>query len=184
MRSDQESIARSLAGDRSAFDVIVARYQDALFRHLLALGGNPELAEDLCQEAFIRLYRALPRFDQRLPVAPFLFRIATNLWRNGRRRALTNVTTDAVDTPLQTPEVPVAEQALQQLEREEILKAIAQLRWEYRAAMSLRYDQGLSYGEIAEVLRVPVGTVAAWLHRAVDEIRAALEGDRCEEVTP
>jgi RNA polymerase sigma-70 factor (ECF subfamily) len=178
MVSDQESAARSLAGDRSAFDAIVLRHQDALFRHLLALGADRELAEDLCQEAFVRLYRVLARFDQRRPIAPFLFKIATNLWRKARKRGLVNVRSGELDTQLRDPEVPVAQQAVEQLELEAIRAAMTQLRWEYRAVISLRYDLDLSYREIAEAPRVPVGTVAAWLHRAVDEVRAALEDER------
>ncbi|HUT76018.1 MAG TPA: RNA polymerase sigma factor [Armatimonadota bacterium] len=181
MASDDELIGRSLAGDRAAFDDLVLRYQDSLFRHLLVLSGHPQLAEDLCQEALIRFYRTLARFHRGWPVAPLLFKIATNLWRDGRRRRAA-ITTDSLDALpgdcAVEPEVVV----LQRLQRGAIADAIARLRWEYRAVISLRYDQGLSYREIAQALRVSVGTVAAWLHRAVDELRAALDADAGEEV--
>jgi len=70
MSDDPQLIKRTLDGDRAAFDDIVRRYQDGLFRHLLRLTGRPEDAEDLCQEAFIRFYGARRRFlatgDRRL----------------------------------------------------------------------------------------------------------------------
>jgi len=172
MVSDRELMARALAGDGTAFDGIVLRYQDALFRHLLGLAGSREQAEDLCQEAFVRLYRALPRFDQGRPVAPLLFRIATNLWRDSRKRPSAIPATGEVEAPDCRTEV--ADRALQRLEREAIAEAVARLRWEYRAVISLRYDQGLSYREIAEAMRVAPGTVATWLHRALDALRAGL----------
>ena len=87
MSEDSQLIKRALDGDRTAFDEIVRRYQDGLFRHLLRLSGRPEEAEDLCQEAFIRFYGARRRFNPARPVAPFLFAIATNLWRERARKA-------------------------------------------------------------------------------------------------
>ncbi len=178
MVSDAELIARCLAGDRAAFDEIVRRYQDALFRHLFRLAGNREQAEDLCQEAFLRLYRALPSFQRHRPLAPFLLKIATNLWRDGRPR------------PVLLAEVPAVESrhpeqvALQNLEREAIRRAMAGLRPEYREVLSLRYDQGLSYREIAEVTGTSAGTVATWLHRAVEALRHTLTHSVEQEVAP
>ena len=81
MAEDRELIRRTLAGEREAFDAIVARYQDGLFRHLLRLSGRAEEAEDLCQETFLRLYRSLRRFNPERPLLPFLFTIATNVLR-------------------------------------------------------------------------------------------------------
>jgi RNA polymerase sigma-70 factor (ECF subfamily) len=183
MATDQELMARSRAGDPAAFDAVVQRHQGALFRHLLTLGAAPTLAEDLCQDAFLRLYRALPRFDQGRPVAPFLFKIATNLWRDNRKRAdAGTVTRDLEAESADCAFQQVADRAVERLERAAILEAVARLRWEYRAVISLRYDQGLSYREIAQAMRVSVGTVAAWLHRAVDELRSALAGGRGREV--
>jgi RNA polymerase sigma-70 factor (ECF subfamily) len=179
MPSDQDLIERCLAGDRSAFDGIVHRYQDGLFRHLLRLAGSPEQAEDLCQEAFIRFYRALARFHRGRSVAPLLFKIATNLWRDGRPSPFTAepVELDRNPSPHQ-----VADEAIQRLQQRDVVEALQELRSEYREVLSLRYDQGLSYREIAEATGASEGTVATWLHRAVGALRAALR-QREEEVT-
>jgi RNA polymerase sigma-70 factor, ECF subfamily len=171
MSGDRDLIERCLAGHLAAFDEIVGRYQDALYRHLLRLAGNREQAEDLCQEAFVKFYRALPSFDLTRPVAPFLFTIATNLWRDSRRPRLTLVTYEEVAATDPEPETAV----LDLLARQAILAAMTGLREEYREVLSLRYDQGLSYREIAEVTGATTGTVGTWLRRAVGALREALQ---------
>ncbi len=170
MASDQELIDRCLAGDRSAFDGIVHRYQDGLFRHLLRLAGNPEQAEDLCQEAFVKFYQALPRFNCGRAVAPLLFTIATNLWRDGRHRAAARL----APVECNPGEVRVAEEAIRRVERDLIARAIGGLRSEYREVLSLRFDRGLSYREIAEVTGASEGTVGTWLRRALEALRGVL----------
>ncbi len=172
MVRDCDLIGQCLTGDRTAFDEIVHRYQDALYRHLLRLAGDREQAADLCQEAFLRFYRALPTFDRARPVAPFLFTIATNLWRDSRGPRLVLLSEEQADLSFdRQPE----HQVLAAIEREAILTAMRGLRPEYREVLSLRYDQGLSYREIAEVTGTTVGTVGTWLRRAVEALRAALE---------
>jgi RNA polymerase sigma-70 factor (ECF subfamily) len=180
MDSDHACIDRCLAGDPAAFDDIVRRYQGALYRHLLRLAGSREQAEDLCQEAFIKLYRALPGFERGRTVAPLLFKIATNLWRDGRPDPLEMAGLGNPDSP--DPSRRVADQVVLRLEHEAIRQALQRLRSEYREVLSLRYDQGLSYREIAEVTGVSVGTVGTRLRRAVDALRAVLADHREEEV--
>ena len=172
MNDDQALLKRTLNGDGPAFDEIVRRYQDGLFRHLLRLTGHPEEAEDLTQEAFIRFYRSLRRFDTARPVAPFLFAIATNAWR--KRAGQPHPAEQPLDDRQQTVQSSVAEQVMLRLEHEQILAAMARLRPEQREAVSLYYDQGLSYREIARVTRTPVGTVSTRLRRALDTLRRAL----------
>jgi len=172
MASERELIGRCLSGDRAAFDEIVRRYQDSLFRHLLRLAGSHEQAEDLCQDAFVRFYRALPSFDGTRAIAPFLFKIATNLWRDGRRPRLTLVGEEEMEflAASRRPD----QDLLDHLEREAILRALRGLRPEYREALSLRYDQELTYREIGEIMEASPGTVATWLSRGLEALRQAL----------
>jgi RNA polymerase sigma-70 factor (ECF subfamily) len=172
MSEDRQLLKRTLNGDGAAFDEVVRRYQDGLFRHLLRLTGRAEEAEDLCQEAFIRFYCALRRFDPARPVAPFLFVIATNLWRDRLRQA--RPLEQPLDERQPAPETSVAEQALLRVEHEQIVAAVQRLRGEQREAVSLFYDQGLSYREIARVTRVPVGTVGTRLRLALAALRREL----------
>lgn len=175
MHEDHALLKHTLNGDRAAFDGVVRRYQDPLFRHLLRLTGNTQDAEDLTQESFIRFYRSLRRFNLARPVAPFLFAIATNLWRDRGRQAR------PVEQPLdeQSRAAPssVTEQVMQRLEHQEIIAAVSALRPEQREAVSLYYDQGLSYREIAQVTRVPVGTVSTRLRLALEHLRRMLPGE-------
>jgi RNA polymerase sigma-70 factor, ECF subfamily len=172
MTEDRELIKQTLAGERGAFDEIVARYQDGLYRHLLRLCGRPEEAEDLCQESFIRLYRSLRRFNPERPLIPFLFTIATNVWRKrlgraGREVALSYEAADAGGDP-------VSEKVFSRLEHQQVLAAVARLQPEQREAVSLFYDQGLSYREISGITGAPVGTVSTRLKRALETLRQAL----------
>ncbi|HUT74826.1 MAG TPA: sigma-70 family RNA polymerase sigma factor [Armatimonadota bacterium] len=172
MSEDRQLLKRTLNGDGAAFDEVVRRYQDGLFRHLLRLTGRTEEAEDLCQEAFIRFYRALRRFDPARPVAPFLFVIATNLWRDRLRQA--RPLEQPLDERQPAAQASVAEQAMLRVEHEQIVAAVQRLCGEQREAVSLFYDQGLSYREIARVTRVPVGTVGTRLRLALAALRREL----------
>jgi RNA polymerase sigma factor (sigma-70 family) len=171
MTEDRELIKRAARGEGEVFDEIVRRYQDGLFRHLLRLTGHPEEAEDLCQETFIRFYGALRRFNPQRPIAPYLFTIATNLYRT--RSARVGEQTQPLDQQ-QPAAASVSEQALARLEHQQILAAVKRLSPEQQEAVSLYYDQGLSYREIAKITKVPVGTVSTRLRLALGNLRQAL----------
>jgi RNA polymerase sigma-70 factor (ECF subfamily) len=180
--TDQELIDRCLEGDTTAFDLVVQRHQDSLFRHLLRLSGSREQAEDLCQEAFVKLYQVLPRFRRGSAIPPLLFRIATNLWRDGRPRDVTAAEPTDPDGVQHKDEVP--NEVLRRLEHQAIRAALRDLRPEYREVLSLRFDRGLSYREIALVTGVRSGTVGTWIHRALDCLRAALSHQEQGEAEP
>jgi RNA polymerase sigma-70 factor, ECF subfamily len=182
MTEDRELIKRTLAGERRAFDEVVARYQDGLFRHLLRLTGKPEEAEDLCQEAFIGLYRSLRRFNPERPLIPFLFTIATNAWKKRLRGAGREVALSYEEAGAGGD--PVAEKVFARLEYQQILTELMRLQPEQREAVSLFYDQGLSYREISGITGAPVGTVSARLKRGLDTLRQALAAGGAGLVIP
>lgn len=177
--SDEDLIDRSAAGDRDAFDGIVRRYERALLRRLVKMTGDREQAEDLCQEAFLRFYNALPRWKRGSRVAPLLFTIATNLWRDHLRAAFTTQSLLEEDDPIASCRVD--DEVLERLEHEAILDGISRLRAEYQQVLTLRYYQGLGYREIAELTGIPAGTVATWIHRALDALRVELRGKEPKE---
>jgi RNA polymerase sigma-70 factor, ECF subfamily len=182
MMEDRELIRRTLEGERGAFDEIVARYQDGLFRHLLRLTGRPEEAEDLCQEAFIGLYRSLRRFNSERPLIPFLFTIATNAWKKRLRDAGPEVPM-SYETAGSCGD-PVAEKVFASLEYQRVLIELMRLQPEQREAVSLFYDQGLSYREISGITGAPVGTVSARLKRGLETLRKALAAGGAGLVIP
>jgi RNA polymerase sigma-70 factor, ECF subfamily len=180
MASDQELIDRSLGGDAFAFDNLVRRYQHELLRHLLRLCGDGELADELCQETFLKFHRSLARFRRGNKITPLLFTIATNAWRDHVKATFTNVrTTELCEN---SASYHIDDAILERLEHEAVLAAIDQLRPEFRQMLSLRYYQGLNYREIAELTGVPAGTVATWVHRALEALRAQLQGTGPKEV--
>jgi RNA polymerase sigma-70 factor (ECF subfamily) len=130
-----------------------------VFNVALRITSDADAAKDCAQEAFIRAYRALHQYDPTLPFAPWLYRITTNASLNYVQRW------HAHETPVE--ELP----AVRREELAEVVAAMAELPPAYRAALTLRHMQQLSYQEVATALGIPLGTVKTHLHRA----RAALK---------
>jgi RNA polymerase sigma-70 factor (ECF subfamily) len=179
--AERELIGLAQRGDTDAFGQLVIRHQQAVFNIAYRLMGNRQEAEDVAQEAFVKTYQTLDRFDLQRPFAPWLYRITTNTALNWIKR--------------RRPEVHLDERLLSDLsngqeglasatERSERLRvAIAALRPNYRAAIELRHFQGLSYQEMSEVLDVPVSGVKSWLFRARSKLRKMLEEEQTEVST-
>jgi len=167
---DRELVLRSRAGDRTAFGVLVRRHQRRIFGLALRLLRNPDDADDLVQETFLRAWRALDRFDPERPLAPWLLRIATNraltALQAGKRRA-----TEELDERIPAPDPSPEEHTERRRLHARIRRAAAELPEEQRAILALRVGESLSYCEIADVLDIPVGTVMSRLARARETLR-------------
>jgi RNA polymerase sigma-70 factor (ECF subfamily) len=180
--SDERLVELSLDGDEGAFGVLVRRYQRRLTAFLSQLVGDMELARELSQEAFVRAWSALERFDPRYRFSTWLFRIAHNLGIDQlRRRRL--LTTPLYRTDSEGDEVEVVvpdldKDPLGHLENRalasELRQVIDGLRPEYRELVLLRHFAGLSYQEIADFTDMPLGTVKNKLFRAHSVLRKAL----------
>ena len=174
--SDGELMARVRDGDGEAFAGLVERYGDDLVAYLGRLTGSPERAEDLAQEAFLRLYRAAPRYRDRGRLAAYLYRIATNLLRSEERRArrwrgLAPVL--AAGSPDRAePSAPrrVAGEEL----RRRLATALAGLPLALRAPLVLYEIEGWPQRQIARALGCREGTVKSRLHRARSRLRSEL----------
>jgi RNA polymerase sigma-70 factor, ECF subfamily len=173
-RTDQEAVRRCLAGDAEAFSILVERYGGRVYNIALRITNDSDAAADCAQEAFIRAYRALHQYDPNLPFGPWIYRIATNASLNHVQRW------HAHETPVGDSEFPESiepdqagpeSSAVRKEELGEVLAAIAELPPHFRAALTLRHLQQLSYQEVADALGIPLGTVKTHLHRA----RAALK---------
>ncbi len=180
--SDERLVELALDGDEDAYGALVRRYQRRLTAFLGQLVGDIELARELSQEAFIRAWSALERFDPRYRFSTWLFRIAHNLGIDHlRRRRLQTVGLYRTDSDGDEVEVVVAaldKDPLGHLENralaEELHQVIDNLRPEYRELVLLRHFGGLSYQEIAEFKDMPLGTVKNKLFRAHSVLRKAL----------
>ena len=180
--TDERLVELALDGDEEAYGVLVRRYQRRLTAFLSQLVGDLELARELSQEAFIRAWSALARFDPKYRFSTWLFRIAHNLGidqlRRRRLKTLSLYRTDAEGDEVEVV-VPDAEKdPLGHLENHalatELRQVIDELRPEYRELVLLRHFAGLSYQEIADFKEMPLGTVKNKLFRAHSVLRKAL----------
>jgi RNA polymerase sigma-70 factor (ECF subfamily) len=143
-----------------------------VFNIALRITGDADAANDCAQEAFIRAYRALHQYDPALPFGPWIFRITTNASLNHVQRwhARETPVDELPERPADVEEGPEPT-AVRREEVAEVVAAMAELPSAYRAALTLRHMQQLSYQEVADALDIPLGTVTTHLHRA----RAALK---------
>lgn len=177
--TDQELVKRVQKGDRSAFEVLFLRYQHKIHGLVGRFVHAPEEVEDVVQEAFIKAYRALPRFRGESAFYTWLYRIAVNTAKNylasrSRRPQAVDLTVEEAET-MESLDVPKEREDPESLLRRDQLKqaideAIAALPEDLRSAVTLRELDGLSYEQIATVMDCPVGTVRSRIFRAREEI--------------
>lgn len=165
-------IVQALAGSQSAFEQIVARYQRPVISLIARITGDRAQAEDLAQETFVKAFRNLAAFDTTRRFSSWLFRIAHNAAIDAMRRS--NPPAESIDADPKTPgraaHEPASPPAPDPVERAELGRALeialAGLRPDQRAAIVLRYEHGLSFGDIGTVLGVPEATARSHVHRA------------------
>ena len=196
--SDLVLVKRVQRGDKSAFDLLVRKYQHKVVKLVLRYVRNPAEAEDIAQEAFIKAYRALPQFRGDSAFYTWMYRIAINTAKNSlasRDRSPIAYDLDLTDpeeshsvqTKLQDPDTPEG-LALTEEIRGIVNSAIEALPEELKTAIVLRELDGLSYEEIAAAMECPVGTVRSRIFRAREAIdkrlREVFEGGlgRTEEM--
>jgi RNA polymerase sigma-70 factor (ECF subfamily) len=177
--SDKALVQRVKQGDRSAFDLLVVKYQHKILNLIMRYVKDPSEAMDVAQEAFIKAYRAVPGFRGDSAFYTWLYRIAINTAKNHlvavRRRPM-NFDFDLLDSESFEPfaalrDVDSPEHlALTDEIGEVINKAIKDLPEELRTAILLREIEGMSYEEIAETMECPVGTVRSRIFRAREAI--------------
>ncbi len=161
---DQELIAASLSGDRSAFGALVLRYRELVLSVAYRTCGDRALAEDIAQETFVRAWEKLDTFRLEGNWRGWICRIASNLTVDALRRQK-----PSVDITLVSPSSPDGQPERQLLETERagaVRAAILKLPVHVRSALVLREYEGLSYAEIAEALDIPIGTVKSRLNDA------------------
>jgi RNA polymerase sigma-70 factor (ECF subfamily) len=175
---DDALVAASQRGDEKAFGEIVRRYQRAIHRLAWSLTRNANDADDLAQEAFVRAWGAIGRFERGQPLYPWLARIVTNqafsLFRHRRRRPESSIEPLLEAGQQWGVDDDPAEHAARS-ERDTRLRAcFAQLSEEQQTVLALRSVQDLAYDEIAQVLGIPPGTVMSRLSRARAELKRLL----------
>ena len=178
--NDSELYQRTRSGDRSAFGELVERHKDGLVNYLTRLCGNPEQAEDLAQEAFLRLYERSGQYREEGKLQAYLFRIGTNLFRSQKRReqrwrrlGLLYFSSNGNSSAAVQPN-----QLLQSELGRTLSEALLRLPMRYRTPVVLAYVEGWSHREIADLMRCREGTIKSRLHRGRKILRAHLEEHR------
>jgi len=184
--TDQELVARVLNGEQQAFADLVEAYQTSVFNLTYRMLGNRDEAEDAAQEAFLRAYQHLDRYDAERPFKTWLLSIASNYCIDRiRKRRLTWL---SIDEPLPphpalNSDEPGPEQATMRSEREAAMQALLNdLAPDYRAAVVLKYWYDLSYAEIAEALDTTESAIKSRLYRARQMLAEQLRSGRAPEL--
>ena len=179
---DAALVERVRAGDVAAFEPLVEKYRQRVYRLAYNVLRNSEDAWDVAQEAFIKAYQALPAFRGQSAFYTWLFRIAMNVAHDkarqrgaqGRAFGTERVTEEEWERTMPDPGEEPDAAAARGEERARITRALDALPEHHRAIIMLSDLEGLSYREIADVLNIPMGTVMSRLHNARKRLRAAL----------
>jgi RNA polymerase sigma-70 factor (ECF subfamily) len=182
---DAHLIQRWQQGDAAAFEALVRRWQQPVARFLFRLVGRPELVHDLCQEVFLRVYLAGPRYRPGAAFSTWLYRIALNVTRDAARRSRRE------PVPLFDQEVedraPPAEATCQQEELTNIVaQAVAGLPEPLRTVLVLHHYEGMNFEEIARLTETPASTLKSRFTAALRRLRKQLQhlgADAEEEAT-
>jgi RNA polymerase sigma-70 factor (ECF subfamily) len=181
--TDERLVDETLAGDRDAFGALVLRHQRGLVNYIFRLVGSRDVASDLSQEVFLKVFVSLDSFDPRYRFTTWLYRVASNRaidhLRRRQPRTLSlsqpSSSDDAPAAPAIAGSEPSPDDVLCGRELESrISQAIAGLPTGYRQLILLRHRQNCRYDEIARITRLPLGTVKNRIFRAREILRARL----------
>ena len=176
---DESTLVRHAAnGDAAAWEPLVLAHQEAVFRLSYLLLGDPDDAEDVAQETFLRAWNHLKRFDPTRPLRPWLLSIAANLASNRRRSAgryLAGLTRAFRNEP--TSSSSTEEKSARDMQASDLWKAVQTLSMPDQQIVYLRYFLELSVAETAQALNIPEGTVKSRLSRALERLRGIIQQD-------
>jgi len=191
--TDHELVGFARAGSEQAYRELLGRYQRPVFSLIYRMVRDRELAEDLAQETFVKVFNHIDKYNPKFKFSSWIFKIGSNLAIDTlRKRELPTVSLDGsrhatTDDEMAATRITVAsddenpEELL--LARElgsQIEEAIGRLRPDYRTAILLRHVEGRAYEEIAEIMDIPLGTVKTYIHRARNELKDSLAHLRVE----
>ena len=187
--SDQQVVVYAQQGREDAYRELIARYERPVFSLIFRMVRDKETAEDLAQETFIKVLNNIDRYLPEFKFSSWLFKIANNITIDFlRKRQIDTISIEGAPDAVtaeskRATAIALAsggESPLQELESkelgEQIERAIGKLRPEYRACILLRHVEDYSYDEIAEIVKLPLGTVKTYIHRARAELREHLSG--------
>jgi RNA polymerase sigma-70 factor (ECF subfamily) len=188
-RTDEELVEACQAGEASAFDVLVGRWEDRIRGAAFRFLGSEEEARDVAQEAFLKAFRSLAGFKREARFSSWLYQIATNLCRDRLRRRKTRATVSLEELgetgPVMVETRPGAHDRLLAMDlARAVRRAVASLPDDQREVVILKEYQDLTFLEIAQALDVPVSTVKTRLYRGLGQLRLRLEREGVRAAAP
>lgn len=169
---EKKLVQLSKEGDEEAFAALVNKYKTKVFHLAFSFTHNQDIADDLAQEAFIKAYFALPKFQLKSEFGTWLYRIAMNhtkdyLRKKGRAK---EISLDDLAVP-QEEKTRATEKEQEEQRRRILYRSISELPEKYQSILAMRDIQGFSYEEISKILKLSPGTVDSRLHRARKMLR-------------
>jgi len=168
-------IEHAASGDTVAWEALVRTHQEAVFRFAYLLLGDPDDAEDVAQETFLRAWDHLARFDVSRPFRPWLLSIAKNLASNWRRSAGRYLSALTRSFREETSPASIEEKSMQRIQANDLWRAVQTLKTNDQQIVYLRYFLDLSVSETADVLQIPKGTVKSRLSRALEKLQQIIQ---------
>jgi RNA polymerase sigma-70 factor (ECF subfamily) len=194
--SEARFVARLVARDEAAFTELIVAYERRVFALVFRMLGRRDEAEDLAQEVFVQVFKAIDQFRGDAKLSTWIYRIAVNLCKNrtkynSRRHAGEQDDVDAMAERVpfsaakgvSVADVSRPDELVEGMQLEAVVKrAIAEIEPEFREVLILRDVEDLSYEEIAAVTGLPDGTVKSRIHRARGQLKALVEKAMGEKV--
>jgi len=166
---EAEIVAKVLKGDRKAYALLVEEYKSPLYNLAYRMTGNFEDADDLTQEAFIRTYQYLWRYDPRKKLFTWLYTIALNLIKNHYKKNRKHNISEELSVYLLADNSPSPETKM--IEAQEISSCLLRLEYEIRALLIMKYQQELSFEEIAEITGKSLSAVKMSIYRGLEKLK-------------
>ena len=176
--SEHALIRKAKAGDGRAIEALIRAHQEALYAFMLRMSGRPDVAEDIVQEAFVRVLKNLDRFDTRFRFSTWLFTIAKRLFVNSMQKHRPTYDSDIVGSRQgsgTTPGHDAARSEMMQNVRGVLDTALGQLNPQQREIILLFHQQNWPITEIAVFMNMPEGTIKSHLHRARKRMKQVIE---------
>jgi RNA polymerase sigma-70 factor (ECF subfamily) len=180
---EQRVIELAAAGDKDAAARLIRQHQTSLYAYILRLSGRPDVAEDVVQDAFVRVLTNLHRFDPKYRFSTWLFTIAKRLHVNACQKLKPVYDTDTVGAfrgDASEPIAPAMETETRNNARDALDRALLELSPDQREIVVLFYQHDWPIAQIAEYMSMPEGTIKSHLHRGRAKMRRAIERDAAD----
>ena len=175
---EQALIQRAKQGDNQAFDAVIELHREAMFRYAYLILYDAEVADDVTQEAVLRIYRHLDQFDESYEFRPWALQITRNTARNHiRARGRYKKMVDSVIRVFERPATHVEAVTEEQLQATHLHEAVHQLEPDHQDVIYARFFLGLSVEECARTIGIAEGTVKSRSHRALKQLKALIQQD-------